>query len=145
MICPHCKNEIPDDSLFCVDCGEKIYNNDSVKEHNEDSFTEEGIIYYSLNPSDTNGTIIGERWIHSNNCGGSIYVGNNAICQCGKCRKSGDIKLWHKVNDGDNNIAYVDISTNEQPLQEILKILPVDRAGLKWLNQLTSKLITKNQ
>lgn len=144
MICPYCKNEIPDDSLFCVDCGKEITNADFDKECNEDSFTEEDVVYYSLNPTDTNGTIINERWIHGNNCGGSIYVGNNAICKCGKCRKSADVKLWHKVNDSDNDIVYVDITTNEQPLQDILRILPVDRAGLKWLNEITSRLITKN-
>ncbi|MBD5302830.1 MAG: zinc ribbon domain-containing protein [Bacteroides sp.] len=150
MICPNCNNEIPDDSIFCVDCGKKLRDNGTESpsapecECNENSFTEAGILYYSLNPSDECPADIDERWIHGNNCGGTIYIGNNAICVCGKCHKSSDIKYWHKTGEIKDNIIQVDVSSEEQPLQDILKILPVNRAGLKWLNEITSRLITKN-
>jgi len=30
MICPKCRNEVPDESIFCNICGSKISNNISV-------------------------------------------------------------------------------------------------------------------
>lgn len=146
IVCLHCHNEIPDDSNFCPDCGRKVEEICSIPsgiEHSEDSFSEDGILYYSLNPTCSTENDGFERWIHGNNCGGIIYVGNNGSCICGKCHKSSNIKFWTQTEESDDNIIKVDVSSEEQPLQDILKILPVNRAGLKWLNEITSILITK--
>lgn len=188
MICPYCKNDVPDDSIFCPDCGKRIaeakdsegekenkpeppadtpeysgnkpepegYKPESAgnkpsqptsPEHKEDFYKEGDILYYSLNPSDAEGGGNSAHWIHGNGCGGNIYVGNNAICVCGRCRKSAEIKYWWPTGEKRQGNGYiiesVEIAPRQQQLQDILRILPVDRAGLKWLNEITSILITK--
>ena len=37
MICPHCKKEIENDSIFCPICGEKIDEMDYEYEYDEDN------------------------------------------------------------------------------------------------------------
>lgn len=146
IVCPLCNSEIPDDSNFCPDCGGKLESTSPPppeNEHSEDSFSEDGILYYSLSPTESTENDIDERWIHAGNCGGIIYVGNNASCICGNCRKSSNIRFWNEIEKSDNNVIKVDVSSEERPIQDILKILPVNRAGLKWLNEITSILITK--
>lgn len=43
MLCPNCKNEIPDDSKFCPDCGTKIDNRNATPLKLEELFPINGV------------------------------------------------------------------------------------------------------
>lgn len=178
MECYLCHSEIPDDSLFCPDCGADLRNkkeeedtnsvpkqeesprptqeetpantdekeredNPAEKEITGDCFESEGKIYFSLNPKEDTDDI-SERWIHGNGCGGTIYMGNNAMCVCGRCRKSADLRRWEKTGPATDGVIEVEISDKVQPLSEAMKALPINRADLKWLNETTGSLLAGN-
>lgn len=173
MICnnPDCKHEIPDEALFCPDCGWKQSMFEENKPQKEDTssthdrtvldptqsehslhqeskpstFTKEGICYYRIQHNDSYHSNYGNvTWIHSGQCGGEIFLGDNATCICNKCGAHAPIIYWNPQNQTDTKIQYVKIDMGHRfSYQEILAIagnLSME-AGIKWLRDFTRNLI----
>ncbi len=176
MICPNCKHDIPDDSIFCPDCGQKqndipisdnqpddyhensgnqpsSSNNDiqdgSSQEEIEISFIKDGARYYCIGTSSSGEPILSPhcmRWRHAGNCGGNIFLGDNAKCICDKCGAIAPISKWEIVETSDDKVAYVHICKELNKQFDVGKALLIGGeitkvAGVKWLNKFTDSLM----
>lgn len=178
MICLFCKNEIPDDSVFCPDCGGKQMcddgsqpglppedssdNHDNVSDNLDNStqgnesqsfetednapFTKDGAHFYCVEAKATdNPGRFKFKWLHGNNCKGSLFLGDNAICLCHKCGDSAPVNQW-QIASTDNNISELNIEPSkaseydpQQAMYVAGEITTV--AGMDWLHSFTQSLI----
>lgn len=143
--CPNYgKKVLAPTTKFCPECGAKIdgekppvpetkyYINPQNNKYEEDGF-----IYHYLAHS-----------VHSdNNCGGRIYLGDNAQLVCGKCGKKKDGRYWKRElapNSSANKQWYCTdgVQDAEIIISEGQNI--TDIAGLSWLQKFTESLINHN-
>ena len=94
-----------------------------------ESFEKDGVIYYRLNNSH-----------HADDdCGGEMYVGDNAHLVCGRCGMDFSIEFWKVIF-----AKYAGIETNnlrhtkeKQNLDEIMQLVGdvIKDAGIKWFRK----------
>lgn len=154
MICPNCKHEIPDDSIFCPDCGQKQNdtsipdnqpddcqenrgnqpsspNNDiqegSSQEEIEISFIKDGARYYCIGTSSTDETLSPHclKLRHAGNCSGNLFLGDNAKCLCDKCGAMAPIHKWEIVETSDDKISYAQICKDANRQLDLQKALDI--------------------
>lgn len=178
MICPFCNSEIPDDSVYCPDCGGKQVcgdephsdkpledssnNHDNVSDNLNNSsqeneyqsfeteenapFTKDGAHFYCIEAKATDNT--GKfkfKWLHGNNCKGSLFIGDNAICLCRKCGASAPVNHWRIVST-NNSISELNVEppkTHEYDPQQAMYVAGeiTTVAGMDWLQTFTQSLI----
>lgn len=173
---PNCKHDIPDDSIFCPDCGQKQEetpipdnrkddnrensenqpspsDNDNQDRHSpeksEISFMKDGATYYCIGVSSSGEPLSSPhcmRWRHADNCGGNIFLGDNAKCICDKCGAIAPISEWEIVETSDEKIAYTRISKETSGEYDMGQALLIGGetttvAGIKWLNRFTNSLM----
>lgn len=106
------------------------------------SFGEDGYTYFELHIAcpvcrERGITTPQTGWVHANNnCGGTIYVGENAYYCCVKCRHTAHVKEWkykcpsHSTSDDE----YIGVGSSAV-IAEVISCAGqmVSEVGQKWL------------
>jgi hypothetical protein len=78
------------------------------------------------------------QWLHKDNdCGGAIYIGDNACYYCDKCEHTGKLKSvkmecpTHSTSDG----YYISLDNSTLSIAEVISCVGqmVSEVGQKWL------------
>lgn len=147
---PACKNHtqkvLSPNTKFCPECGTKIVvqqnnpqpqqssNSTYVIDPKLDKFEKDGVVYYKV-PNHKHG---------DNDCGGDIYIGDNATIVCGKCGETKRVIYWHPIHHTLDEDKYTMLTTTDRKIisdpniaYNWVGLLPLDR---KWLRRYTANL-----
>lgn len=140
------KKVLPANSKFCPECGTKIVvqqnnpqpqqssNSTYVIDPKLDKFEKDGVEYYKV-PNHKHG---------DNDCGGDIYIGDNATIVCGKCGETKRVIYWHPIHQTLDEDKYTMLTTTDRKIlsdpniaYNWVGLLPL---GRKWLRRYTANL-----
>lgn len=143
---PECKNHhqkvLSPNTKFCPECGTKIVAQSNEPEQTPltyvidpklDKYERDGVVYYKV-----------ANYKHGDNdCGGDIYIGDNAIAICGKCGKQKHFRYWlladNNTNQGFPLLFCSDVIQGRIDISIISSV--ISKAGLKWFNICTNKIL----
>lgn len=148
IVCPNpeCKNHhqkvLAPNTKFCPECGTKIVAQSNEPEPTSptyvidpklDKYEKDGVVYYKV-----------ANYKHGDNdCGGDIYIGDNAIAICGKCGKQKHFRYWlladNNTNQGFPLLFCSDVIQGRIDISIISSV--ISKAGLKWFNICTNKIL----
>lgn len=162
--CPnHGKKVLAATTKFCPECGTRINGGgvSSVQplkpepptpepsyfiDPNEDVCEIGGVTYCRLDASCPK-CQSAERthWIHAdNNCGGDIYIGNNAHLVCGKCGKDYSVEYWKVLCAKCDGVEHNALSCveNKQDIDAALKFAGevATKTDTKWFRRFMDSL-----
>lgn len=146
---PACKNHtqkvLSPNTKFCPECGTKIVvqqNNPQPQQSSNSTY----VIDPKLDKFEKDGVVYIKALNHKhgdNECGGEVYIGDNAIVMCGKCGVTKRITDWYLLNGSDvltnNKISIVTTkqrTTLDTNLAYNWGTLP--SMGRKWLRKFAS-------
>ena len=107
-----------------------------------DSFKKDGVVYYQLYCSCPVCDDRGKKpsmalWKHGDNdCGGDIYVGDDAICRCVECGEQVPIislSFSCPLHDSDIDDYLIYFSKSKLSLTPSLNLNMVQHTGVNWL------------
>lgn len=114
------------------------------------NFTQDGIEYYSLYVECPNCIVDGRParqvfWTHDN-CGGQMYIGDDAHVYCEKCKSKFPITNCQFECPDCTQYRREAVVKNEPNMDNVAGSITISGlisyyAGIKWLNRFTSALI----
>jgi hypothetical protein len=104
-----------------------------------EKFTADSYTYFQLRIScpvcvDQGRNTAQSFWVH-HNCGGSIYVGDNANFKCRKCNYSDHVKRWSFNCPSHTNANFEMLKASSQALAQAISTAGqmVSETGHRWL------------
>lgn len=138
MTCPFCQHDIPDDSLFCPDCGRKVPTPEEEMEHpgdsHEESFEDSVKFIKLLSANHKDGRT------HAG-CGGNLFIGEDGSVRCDKCNVSDSLSKW-RIDSQNLNSLVLTSSVNLVYSAAILAPMAMTE-GISWMSRMLTVIRNK--